>query len=319
MDLTATEWRDSLILSREFATPGERTDFFARTRSGEFVAIYRGVYMPAAQWAALDESACYRTRVMAAAAFAGRELVFSHHSAAALWRLPWVGEWPRQAHVVEPLAAGGRSNGMLARHTVGVPEDIAHIDGLVATSLARTVVDLARAASFASAVTIADADAALRRTQYPFSGLPHSALTHEDLFRQLDNVPPKQGSVKVRKVIEFANGAADRPGESLSRVNIRAAGLTMPQLQVTITGASGCSWTVDFWWPEFNVIGEFDGKFKYTDPEFLKGRTPAQAVYEEKLREDDLRAAGHGMSRWSWPIAISPRLLREHLVAAGVR
>ena len=93
----------------------------------------------------------------------------------------------------------------------------------------------------------------------------------------------------------------------------------MPQLQVTITGASGCSWTVDFWWPEFNVIGEFDGKFKYTDPEFLKGRTPAQAVYEEKLREDDLRAAGHGMSRWSWPIAISPRLLREHLVAAGVR
>ena len=93
----------------------------------------------------------------------------------------------------------------------------------------------------------------------------------------------------------------------------------MPQLQVAIEGASGQVYIVDFWWPEFNMIGEFDGNAKYTDPEFLRGRTPEQALIDEKRREDDLRAAGHGMTRWHWQIACSLNRLRAHLLAAGIR
>lgn len=93
----------------------------------------------------------------------------------------------------------------------------------------------------------------------------------------------------------------------------------MPVLQAEIVGASGRVWTVDFWWPGFNLVGEFDGKVEYSDPAFLRGRTPEQALLDEKDREDDIRAAGHRMSRWGWTTALSPGLLRAHLVAAGLR
>jgi hypothetical protein len=206
---------------------------------------------------------------------------------------------------------------MFIRHTGGLPDDWVEIDGLDVTTLARTVVDLARTESFGRAVTLADS--ALRRTLHPIEGVPRTLLTTADLEAELDRVPVRHGSAKARRVIEFADGAADRPGESISRVSMRMAGLPQPQLQVKLAGASGRIWTVDFWWPFANLIGEFDGKSKYTDAEFLRGRTPQQAVYDEKLREDDLRAAGHLVCRWPWKIALSPALLRDRLVAAGLR
>ena len=120
-------------------------------------------------------------------------------------------------------------------------------------------------------------------------------------------------------MIDFADPRADRPGESLSRVSILRTGLTGPDLQVHLRGASGRSYTVDFYWPEFDVIGEFDGRVKYTDPEFLRGGTAEQAVYDEKLREDDLRAVPHAFTRWKWSTALSPAALGALLRRAGVR
>ena len=153
----------------------------------------------------------------------------------------------------------------------------------------------------------------------PSGGVPNTSLGRVDLYSELAGVPLRQGTAKIREVIEFADGAADRPGESLSRVSMVRAGITMPLLQAPLRGASGKQYFVDFWWPTFNVIGEFDGRDKYRLPEFLRGRTPEQALHDEKLREDDLRAAGHGMSRWLWEVAVSPRKLAAHLAIAGVR
>lgn len=310
-------WREDLVLSRELATPGERSRFFARARRGEFVAIFREVYVSADVWADLDRHARYRARVKAAAALAQARLVFSNQSAAAMWRLPWVGEWPTRVHVLEPTAAGGRSSSAVARHALGIPDGLVDIDGVTVTPLARTVVDVARTGSFGQSVAVADA--ALRRTEHPNDEVPRTFLTKAGLAAELATIPLRQGLVKARRVVDFANGAADRPGESMSRVSMSIAGLPAPVLQARIVGGSGMVWTVDFWWPEFNLIGEFDGRYKYTDAEFLRGRTPEQAVIDEKFREDDLRAVGHGMSRWGWATAVSPRLLSVHLLAAGLQ
>lgn len=78
-------------------------------------------------------------------------------------------------------------------------------------------------------------------------------------------------------------------------------------------------WHVDFYWPGCQLIGEFDGKGKYTNPEFASGRTPEQILLDEKFREDDLRAMGHGFTRWGWEMAQSPARLRRQLVDAGLR
>jgi hypothetical protein len=163
------------------------------------------------------------------------------------------------------------------------------------------------------------ADAALRRVDHPLSVVSSRSATKDDLRREAALLPIRHGASKARRAVEFADGRADRPGESISRANMHLAQIPAPELQVPMTGGSGRRYVVDFWWPQFEVIGEFDGKIKYSDPVFLDGRTPQQAVYDEKLREDDLRATGKGMSRWPWEVAVSPQKLRTHLARAGIR
>jgi hypothetical protein len=316
LTLDSLDWRDHLILTRELVTAGERAEFFGRVQRGDFVPLRRGVYMGSEHWGRLDADARYRARVKGVIAFSKRDLVVSHHSAAALWRLPWVGGFPRTIHVLDDRADGGRSSSVITRHAVGVPEVIERVEGIAVTSMARTVTDLCRVLPFPNAVVVADA--ALRRTEHPIEGVPRSSLTRDDLERELSLVPLRHGTAKARRAIGFADGAADRAGESLSRANMSLACITMPRLQVEMRGANGRTWIVDFWWETFNMIGEFDGDAKYTDPEFLRGRTPEQTLRDEKAREDDLRAARHGMTRWSWDRAISMPKLRRHLLAAGI-
>jgi hypothetical protein len=310
-------WRDRLILTRDVAIAGERTEFYARVRAGEFVAVRRGVYMRADQWTALDVDEQYRARIHGTVAYLNSDPVVSHASAAALWKLPWFEPYPRGVHILGETAIGGRSTSAVVRHTVGVPEEIVWIDGIRVTSLARTVVDVARTVSFAQAVAVADA--ALRRTRFPDICVPESALLRADLESAVAELPVAHGSARARAVVAFADPDADRPGESVSRVNMSIARLTAPVLQAELRGASGRVWHVDFWWPQFNVIGEFDGKAKYTDDRYLRGRSPQQALYDEKLREDDLRRAGHGFCRWPWTTATSVDRLRALLIEAGVR
>lgn len=314
--LTA-DWIDHIHLTRQLPTPSERYAFFASVARGELVALFQGVYIRASLWNAMSVDQRYRARVKAVSLVAPPGTVFSHHSAAAVWRLPLVGSWPTRAHALVARAAGGRSTSMLERHTVGFPRESVSIDQLMVTTLARTVADMAACTDFASGVALADA--ALRRTAHPLASVPRTSVTRHDLIRELDQIPLTHGSAKARRVIEFADGKSDRPGESVSRANMQCLGIPMPQLQVAVKGASGQDYIVDFWWPEFNMIGEFDGNAKYTDPEFLRGRTPERALIDEKRREDDLRAAGHGMTRWHWQIACSPNRLRAHLLAAGIR
>lgn len=227
-----------------------------------------------------------------------------------------MGDWPRVPHIAGP-AGGAARNAAFVRHGLGTPARVATIDGLNVTALDTTVVDIAATVGFAHAVVIADA--ALRRAEHPVGGLPHTVVTHEQLLQQVDRLSRTHGATKARRAIEFSDGRADRPGESLSRVSMRLARIATPQLQVSMRGASGKEYTVDFWWEQFNMIGEFDGKYKYTDPAYMSGRTPQQVLYDEKVREDDLRAASHGFTRWPWATAISPVLLRSHLARAGVR
>lgn len=309
------EWREQLIVTRELPTAAERTAFYRRVRSGEFVPIVRGVYLAADAWTELDRHARYRT-IVRAVALLNENALFSHHSAAAMWRLPWVGSWPGRAHILVPARRGGHSTRAVLRHTRGLPDEHERINGLAVTTLARTVADVASVASFSQSVTVADA--ALRRTTHPHTALPRTSLTHDDLRAELEQLSPTHGRAKARAAIEFASGLADRPGESMSRVSMLRARLAMPELQVRLKGSSGRVWTVDFWWPESNLIGEFDGKWKYTDPEFMNGRTPHQVLLDEKDREDDLRAARHGLVRWDWAVAISPARLRERLRLAGL-
>ncbi|BCW52811.1 hypothetical protein StoSoilB19_01850 [Arthrobacter sp. StoSoilB19] len=66
-------------------------------------------------------------------------------------------------------------------------------------------------------------------------------------------------------------------------------------------------------------MGEFDGKGKYVQAALRDGMTADEAVYREKLREDRVRALGHGFVRWRWADLTDPSRLRCKLLAAGLR
>jgi hypothetical protein len=313
------DWRDEFALDRIHRDLGTRGELLRRIKSGELVRVSRGVYRSPVDPAVRSGPARdlrYLHRVQAAQVSTDEQLVFSRESAAVLWQLPSVDGWPAAVHVVADCAAGGRSTVGLQRHTVG-PVVSVRLSGLRATTLARTVVDIARTANLREAVAMADA--ALHGLRDRSGRIIRAPISKDELLAELHDAGSGNGVVKARVAIEIADGASESPGESCSRVGFHLLGFTPPRLQVTFSDRFGVIGTVDFWWPEFNLIGEFDGAVKYDDPVFLAGRTPQQALHDEKRREDRLRALGHAVTRWGWSTATSLPRLKAHLLEAGLR
>lgn len=75
-----------------------------------------------------------------------------------------------------------------------------------------------------------------------------------------------------------------------------AAGLGPTDLQVEVRDRAGLVGYADMGWLPLRVLGEFDGRAKYG----MTDGTPAQALWDEKRREDRLRAAGLAVVRWTW-------------------
>ena len=163
------------------------------------------------------------------------------------------------------------------------------------------------------------ADAALHGLIDDHDRVVRHPLHKEELLAELVAVGRGRGVAQARAVIEFATGLSGSAGESCSRVGFMLLGLPTPVLQQVFRDRSGLIGYADFWWPECNLIGEFDGEGKYTKPAFLRGRTPEQALADEKRREDRLRARGPMVSRWGWDVALSLPRLRAHLRDAGLR
>lgn len=85
------------------------------------------------------------------------------------------------------------------------------------------------------------------------------------------------------------NGLSESAGESLSRLRMHQYGIPEPVLQHSIPLLG---FRVDFYWPEFRIVGEFDGLSKYGGL--------ADNLATEKAREDALRDEGYQVFRWVW-------------------
>jgi hypothetical protein len=166
------------------------------------------------------------------------------------------------------------------------------VDGIAVTTPARAVLDVARSLAFEPAVALADAALAKPRRNLP------PLATPAELASLLERGRRRPGTAAARRVVAFADGRSGSVGESRSRVAIDAAGLPPPVLQWEVYSASGMFiGRVDFAWPAFRTVAEFDGKVKYG--RLLRaGQDPGEAVYQEKLREDALRGEDLRMVRW---------------------
>lgn len=271
---------------------------------GILTRVRRGVYVRTAIWDWLGPLDRYRLVIAAAAEATDGRLVVSHRSAAALWGVPLVGRYPDDVDVLTSFASGARSeHGFVRRSTPDLGTEVTEKDGITLTSLPRTVAELATSLPFADAVVAVDWALA--------NGVSREHLT--ELVGRLGGA----GRARGLSAIAFADKRSGSPGESISRALIHVLGFPPPALQVPFRDAGGLIGVVDFYWSDFALIGEFDGRVKYADPALLAGRAPGAVLMEEKRREDRLRALGPRVTRWVWDDLTRERLGR-HLELAGL-
>lgn len=304
---------DRFIHAGRVSRAGRASEFYRAARAGAFRRLAHGVYLPAAEWDGLGDDERFRARIHAAADASRPGLVFSHQSAAALWRLPMVGRWPARPEVLVQDDRGGRSRRAFTARVGRVPADTDVIDGVRVTSLARTITDVGRSTPLVTSVAMADH--ALAGDARSELGPGAAAVGMPELTREFDDIGSSYGRARCRLMLDLADGLSGSPGESLSRVNFHLLGVPPPILQQEFRDVQGLIGLTDFWWPEFNLIGEFDGEGKYLSPELRGGRSAGEVVVAEKIREDRLRVVGPRVVRWGWSAARSlPRLgtlLRE--------
>lgn len=249
--------------------------------SGQLSRARRGLYFDGSPPG--DPVEQHVTRLEAALELAGSHVVASHWSAAVLWRLPVATKYLEDLWLTAPGSAGGYTKSGIHKHKAGLAEgDVVEVGSIRATSLARTVSDLARKVQFQQGVVLADA--AL-----------HSGLNPQELERQLAVAVGRKGVRRARAVAAFADGRAESPMESMTRIAIWRAGVPMPDLQRNIYSRTGEFLArADFCWEEEHLIGEYDGEGKY----YLQAGQPTEAFAAEKIRDARLRDAGWSVVHW---------------------
>ena len=301
-------WRDHFLATRSITNPGERAALYREAARGRFAAVIRGVYLPADEWEPLHAESRALARIRATE-LVRPGTVFSHLSAALVWGLPIVATRLQVPHSVVSPSGGGRSRNGLIRHTIGVPADIRRVDGLWVTTPHDTVLHVASSSRPETSVPILDA--AFARQDW--------GLDRNGLLRAAELLPASEGPVRASWALRFADARSGSPGESLSRVSIWRHRLPAPDLQCRFADSRGLIGIVDFYWPEFGLVGEFDGLGKYFRDELMNGRDAASVVVDEKRRENRLRAVDLRVARWEWSDALAGAPLRRILMDAGLR
>ncbi len=295
--------RSRPLLRRSALDRGFSDDELARmVRRRELARLQRGAYLEPGQLA--DD----RLRLIATVAGLRAPGVVSHASAALLHGLPLWRVPTRRLHLTRQPPSAGSGSARVHLHVARLPdEQVTLVEGLAVTDVTRTVLDLARTSSFESAVVAADA------------ALAREWTTEELLSSCLDGMGPIPGSRRARRVVEFADEGGHSVGESRSRVLIHRLGLPAPRLQVAVHRSDGAQIGIcDFSWAEFHTVGEFDGRVKYG--RLLRpGQDPGDAVFDEEIREDELRDSGREVARWIWSDLDRPQVVGDRLRRAFAR
>lgn len=283
-----------------------------RYTRGEWQRLGHGAYIDAAAMSGLGASARHLLAVDAVLPALAPDAVLSHCSAAVIHGLPvWQAPLDR-VHVTRDRPSGGRAGSGVVVHASRLHGSTTTVDGYRVTSPARTVVDLACAFGIESAVVAGDAAARA------------STASPAELEAEVSRATGRRGVQAARRAVALVDARSESVGESRSRVLFAEHGLPTPSLQHEFRDDSGHFLArADFFWDEFGVIGEFDGRVKYG--RLLRpGQKPGDAVFAEKLREDALRALGWGVVRWTWadldtPTALAARIHRALHSRTAVR
>ncbi|MFH8249148.1 hypothetical protein ACH3VR_02115 [Microbacterium sp. B2969] len=289
--------------------------------SGQFRRLQRNRYVLQALWRELWPESRHLLEVVAAQGEM-REGggVHSYMSAGVALGMPLYRHVPSRVHATFPAPVRSGSRPGLARHCESLPdEDVADHDGILCTTLERTTFDVIRVVGRETAVAFADA--ALRRVA--LAGRRYEVDAAEEWrSRMLERVVLARGARGVRQaedVIRFADGRAQLPGESVTRLQLARLGYGRVGLQVPVPGPSGAEYFVDLELEEVGALLEFDGQGKYLDEALRSGRTLEVVLLDEKRREDWIRGTTQKrLARVEDEHIMTPEALGARLAGFGI-
>ena len=250
--------------------------------SGRWVRLRRGVYITADDLArADDEGRRHRLECLAVLVSLDRpSAALSHGTAARLWGLPV----PRPAAPTICLTDPAHTRAGRGYRVTQAPlaaGEVVTRGSIRLTAPARTLVDHARTQALEDAVVAMDA------------ALLAGRVTAQQLADAVARAERWPGARRAARAAALADGRAESPLETRGRLRMVGAGLPPPELQVEIRTGGRLVGVVDAWFDDAAVAVEFDGRIKYTDP----WREPGRVLWEEKRREDALRALDIGVVR----------------------
>lgn len=265
-------------------------------RSGDWITLRRGVYTTAGSLEGTSGSRRHLIECMAVLLDLDRpDAAVSSVSAARIWGWPVRRDLPPTVRLTHPTV-GRRGRGFRLSRAPLPAADVTIRSAVRITTAARTLVDCAREWDVDDAVVAMDAALLAEQT------------TKADLQRAIAAARGWPGILRAARAVSLADGRAESPLETRGRLRIVGAGLPAPELQVEIRSGGRLIGVVDGWFEEAAVALECDGKVKYTDP--WHGRTPERTLWEEKRREDELRALDIRIVRLGEADVHQPRWLR---------
>jgi hypothetical protein len=231
----------------------------------------------------------------------------SHESAARLWGFPVRKQLLGPVRLTDPTLSR-QARGYRVTQAPLRTGEVMRSGSLRLTAPSRTLLDCARQWDVDDAVVALDA------------GLLAGRVTAQDLTDGVAALRSWPGARRAARAVTLADGRAESPLETRCRLRIVGAGLPRPQLQTEIHAGGRLGGVADAWFDQAAVAVEFDGRVKYRDP--WRGRSPEQVLWEEKRREDELRALDIRVVRIvdadlrpSWPT--TETRLRELLATPG--
>jgi len=295
-----------LVAHRGFFTRAEARDAgyddkaIARAaRTGLWHRFRRGYYSFGDVWSALSDVERHRVRSRAVLHSLGDAVALSHVSASVfhgvdIWGIPL-----DRVHVTRLDGGAGRVEGDVVHHEgLCVEKDVVEVGGDLVMRPERAAIE---------AVGRVDSEVALAHFD---SVLHHGRCDADALQRQFDRMSRWPFTQHLHIAVRMSDGHSASIGESRGRSFCFRHRLPLPELQHDVYGQDGSLLgTCDWWWPEYDLLGEFDGELKYGRL-LAPGQQPGDVVFAEKQREDLIReATGLRMIRVIWHDYERPRLL----------
>lgn len=210
-------------------------------------AVHRNVYAPVGA----QLSATHKAH--AAWLWSGRRATIVGMSAAALHGCRWI-DAGLPAELNQP--SQHRTPGIVLRSDTLADDEVCTLQGLPATTAARTAFDLGRRKGLVMAVV--RLDDLMRATQ----------VKPVDVASLITRHKGARGVVQLRRAIALADAGSESPQETRTRLILTTAGLAPERTQIDVFDSFGYHvGRIDMGWDTWKVGVEYDGAQHWTDPQ----------------------------------------------------